>query len=325
MSAISCRKIVKTYTGRKILDGINLELSEGGIFALLGCSGVGKSTLGRIICGLETADQGTVTLSKPARIMLIPQDFVIWPHLTVQANIALGYHGLKSGCEEMTSRWLARLGISATRNRRAGELSYGQQQRVAVARAFCFQPGIMILDEPFAHFDAPSRAQAAREISELCLEQKITTLWITHDAREAFAVAEKIAILDGGLIRQFADPETVYRHPRNEAVALLTGEMNIFKAEEWKEFASSCESTEPLPEAGPGQRVGVRPADLELVPATVANGCVPVQKTFVGHGYQYQVRLPSGMMVTTFNSGALALDRTCKFRMKAAPCLFTED
>ena len=165
MIAIICQDLVKAFGKRTVLNGVNLEIPDGTIVALLGQSGTGKNTLGRLICGLEKPDEGTITLSQAADVMMVPQDFVIWPHLSVERNVGIGYRGPKDKREETVITWLRKLGLGDVMNVPAQQLSYGQQQRVAVARAFCFQPDVMVLDEPFAHLDAPTRSLAGRELA----------------------------------------------------------------------------------------------------------------------------------------------------------------
>lgn len=323
MSDISCRDLIKDFGKRRVLNGVNLDIPHGTIVTLLGQSGAGKSTLGRIICGLEKVDQGTIKFSHPADVMMIPQEFVIWPHLSVKRNVGIGYRGPKHQREEIVSSWLSKLGLGDVMNAPAQQLSYGQQQRVAVARAFCFHPQVMVLDEPFAHFDIPSRTLATREVAGLCRDQKITTLWITHDSREAFAVSQKVAILSRGSIVHFDTPERVYQNPLTQAAALVTGDINTFSNSDWEEFSSLCQERQFAP-LKTGQTLGLRPTDIEIFPARGSSGCFLCGQSFLGIGFHYHIKLSSGSVVNVFDELNRPLDQKYEIRIKGEPCVFHE-
>ncbi|MCI0536398.1 MAG: ABC transporter ATP-binding protein [Verrucomicrobiales bacterium] len=225
MLLLSLLNVTKSYGEIRVLRGLSIELEAGRTCVLLGASGSGKTTLARLICGLERPDGGLIEDKVAARRMLVAQDFVIWPHLTVRKNIALGYHGPKHEETDTIRLWLRRLGIEGWETERAGTLSFGQQQRVALARAMCFEPDLLVLDEPLAHLDAPARREQAIEIKDLCSRTGVTMLWITHDPREAFAVADEVAILEDGVIRQLDTPEMIYERPVTVGIGELGGEI----------------------------------------------------------------------------------------------------
>jgi len=322
MAAITCKELDKSFSGREVLKRLSLDVPEGVIVGLLGSSGAGKTTFARILCGLETPDRGSVTFSGPARVMLIPQDFTIWPELTVEANVALGHRGAKAQRNELVSSWLHKLGLHDLNSRYAGELSYGQQQRVAVARAFCFHPAVMVLDEPFAHLDARARSSASKEIADICRGESITTVWITHDAREAFSVAERLAVMDNGVIAQFDAPELVYRRPISRTVALLTGDMNLFEARDWNEFLTICEEPDRHVKVERDQVIGLRPEDIEILPGNSTAAIRFVGCTFLGRGYYHQIRLRSGLITNIFHPTVLLPDGMYRIKINGEPCVF---
>ncbi|MFU8875384.1 ABC transporter ATP-binding protein [Micromonospora sp. SL4-19] len=245
MSAITLRELTKVYpNGVRALDTLDLEIADGEFFALLGPSGCGKTTLLRTIAGLELASGGTVHIGDRAVTNLPPgqrdvamvfQDYALFPHMTVRDNIAYPLRIKKVGRSarhEKAASTADELGLSALLERRPGQLSGGQQQRVALARAMACHPQVFLLDEPLSNLDARLRLEARTFLKRLQRELGVTTVFVTHDQAEALALADRIAVMEGGRIRQVGTPTEVFRRPANTFVAGFIGStpMNLVPA-----------------------------------------------------------------------------------------------
>jgi molybdate transport system ATP-binding protein len=211
-----------------------LEIGGAGVTVLFGPSGAGKTTILRCLAGLETPDTGEIRFGeeiwfaggnqvmppKHRRAGFVPQDYALFPHLTVAANIAYGLHGRtaaeKNARVAELSGWLGLDGLLA---RRPAELSGGQQQRVALARAVARQPGLLLLDEPLAALDTPTRLRLRGELRRLLRQLAIPTIVVTHDRLEALALGDHLVVLDAGRIVQRGPVETVFSRPANLTVA----------------------------------------------------------------------------------------------------------
>jgi multiple sugar transport system ATP-binding protein len=245
MAAITMRGLTKVYPGGvRALDGLDLEIADGEFFALLGPSGCGKTTLLRTIAGLEVATEGgigigerDVTAMPPGRrdVAMVFQDYALFPHMNVRDNIA---YPLRIKRVDRRTRHAkaaetaAALGLEALLERRPAQLSGGQQQRAALARAMAYTPQAFLLDEPLSNLDARLRLEARTFLKRLQRELGVTTVFVTHDQAEALALADRIAVMDGGRIRQVGTPVDVFRRPANTFVAGFIGStpMNLIDA-----------------------------------------------------------------------------------------------
>ena len=236
MASIHIDGLTKDYPGGvTAIDGLDLTIADGSFFALLGPSGCGKTTLLRTIAGLEAATAGTLhigerdvtTLSPGDRnVAMVFQDYALFPHMTVNENIAYPLRIKKTGRAERTAKAQktgAALGLEALMERRPAELSGGQQQRVALARAMACQPSAFLLDEPLSNLDARLRLEARSFLKRLQRELGVTTVFVTHDQSEALAMADQIAVMEQGRIRQLGTPSEVFRRPSNTFVANFIG------------------------------------------------------------------------------------------------------
>ncbi|TDC86503.1 ABC transporter ATP-binding protein [Actinomadura sp. 7K507] len=236
MAAITIRELTKVYPGGvRALDALDLDVADGEFFALLGPSGCGKTTLLRTVAGLETATGGTIRLGggdvtrvPPGRrdVGMVFQDYALFPHMTVLDNIAypLRIKKLSRATRyERADDAVRVLGLAGLEQRRPGELSGGQQQRVALARALVAEPRIFLLDEPLSNLDARLRLEARTFLKRLQRELAVTTVFVTHDQAEALALADRIAVMEEGRIRQLGTPVEVFRRPANLFVASFIG------------------------------------------------------------------------------------------------------
>jgi ABC-type Fe3+/spermidine/putrescine transport system ATPase subunit len=222
-----------------VLQGIDLDVTEGEIACLLGPSGCGKTTLLRIVAGLEAPDAGTVffegrdVCSIPVHqrgFGLMFQDYALFPHKDVAANVAFGLRMQRRRPEATHSRvqeMLALVNLQHLAHRDVNQLSGGEQQRVALARALAPQPRLLMLDEPIGALDRTLRDRLLEELRHILKQVDVTVLYVTHDQAEAFAVADRVILMREGQIVQSGPPEAVYHHPANVWVARFLGMRNL--------------------------------------------------------------------------------------------------
>lgn len=228
------------YGRLQSLRQVSLHVGTGEIVCLLGPSGCGKTTLLRIIAGLETDYEGAVTFDDvdirrtPAHqreFGLMFQDFALFPHMSVADNVAYGLRrrGMRrSLIDQEVATLLKRVGLEGTGKRDVASLSGGQKQRVALARSLAPNPRLLMLDEPLGSLDAPLRDQLALELRRLIKEQGLSAVYVTHDHREAYAVADRIAVMDYGSVEQVDRPRDLYLKPRSTFVARFLGMRNVY-------------------------------------------------------------------------------------------------
>jgi sn-glycerol 3-phosphate transport system ATP-binding protein len=281
MASISLQHIVKRYqTGKhitQVIHGISAEILDGELVVIVGPSGCGKSTLLRMVAGLEEVTEGQIKIGdrvvndlEPAQrdIAMVFQNYALYPHMSVFDNMAYGLKIAKVSKDEIKTRVdkaAATLELSHLLDRRPGQLSGGQRQRVAMGRAIVRQPQVFLFDEPLSNLDAKLRAQTRLEIQKLHRELGITSLFVTHDQVEAMTLAQRILILNAGVVEQLDTPQNVYQRPASTFVASFIGSppMNLmpFKMEE-----SGAGS-----DADSGKILGVRPEHLTLQPEASAD------------------------------------------------------
>ncbi|MEU4703594.1 ABC transporter ATP-binding protein [Nonomuraea dietziae] len=236
MAAIELKGLTKVYPGGvKALDSLDLEIPDGEFFALLGPSGCGKTTLLRTIAGLETATGGAIVIGdrdvtgvQPGArdVAMVFQDYALFPHMDVTDNIAYPLRikkVAKAARAEKAREVGERLGLAHLMDRRPGQLSGGQQQRVALARVMATQAQAFLFDEPLSNLDARLRLEARTFLKKLQRELGVTTVFVTHDQAEALAMADRMAVMENGLIRQIGTPAEVFQRPANTFVASFIG------------------------------------------------------------------------------------------------------
>lgn len=239
-ASVEIVKVTKSYGREKLaLDQVSLSVRPGAFTVLLGPSGSGKTTLLRTLAGIERIDQGEITISgqrvasssghvQPEKrgLAMVFQDYALWPHLQVWQNVAfaLKRHRLSAGERERQAKdILGRMGLQKLAERYPAELSGGEQQRVSLARALVGNCGLVLFDEPLSNLDADLREKMRLEISTLTRESGATSIYITHDQSEAFAMADSIAVMKEGRLVQNSEPESLYRSPSSAFVARFTG------------------------------------------------------------------------------------------------------
>ncbi len=241
MISISVSQLTKRFGQTTALHGLDLEIAAGELFFLLGPSGCGKTTLLRSIAGFYIPEAGAIRFGADDVTRLEPhqrntgmmfQSYALWPHLTVAENVAFGLVERKVPKAEIDRRVadaLESVRMGAYAARKPNQLSGGQQQRIALARALVIRPRCLLLDEPLSNLDAKLRLEMRAEIRRVCKEFKLTTVYVTHDQKEALSIADRMAILDGGHILQVGSPREVYGRPVCKTVANFIGETDFIQ------------------------------------------------------------------------------------------------
>jgi multiple sugar transport system ATP-binding protein len=244
MAVIEIRKVAKHFGSFTALHEVDLTIADQEFMVLLGASGCGKTTLLRIIAGLETPSSGEVWIGGrrvdqlPPRergIAMVFQNYAVFPHLTVFENIAFGLRMKRlpqAEVERRVRRCAELMHIEQLLKRYSGQLSGGQRQRVAVARALAMEPDVILMDEPLSNLDALLRLEMRSELKGVLAESKTTTIYVTHDQVEAMSLADRISVMNGGRIVQAANPVEVYRNPAARFVGSFIGNppMNFLPA-----------------------------------------------------------------------------------------------
>lgn len=267
MASISLKNIIKRYGAGKsatqVIHGVNAEIADGEFIVIVGPSGCGKSTLLRMVAGLEEVSGGEVCIGsrvvndlEPADrdIAMVFQNYALYPHMSVFDNMAYGLKIAKVPKDEIKTRVdkaAKILELGGLLERKPRDMSGGQRQRVAMGRAIVRQPQVFLFDEPLSNLDAKLRAQTRLEIQKLHRELGITSLFVTHDQVEAMTLAQRMMVMNAGVMEQFGTPEEVYNRPASTFVASFIGSppMNLLKS---------------APDVKTGQILGIRPEHLDI-------------------------------------------------------------
>jgi sulfate transport system ATP-binding protein len=279
---IEARNIDKRFGDFVALDNVSVDIPSGSLVALLGPSGGGKSTLLRVIAGLETPDSGVVTINGQDATSLPPQrrnvgfvfqHYAAFKHLTVYRNVAFGLTIRKRSKAEIRTRVMELLELvhlEAFADRLPSQLSGGQRQRMALARALAVEPNVLLLDEPFGALDAQVRKELRNWLRRLHDEMHVTTVFVTHDQEEAMEVADQIVVMAAGKVEQVGTPDELYEKPANPFVMKFLG---------------------PVTELH-GRLV--RPHDLEIVATAEPNSTPAIVQRVVRLGFEVRVELVAG-------------------------------
>ncbi len=282
MSALlSAEALTKRFGATLALDALDLEIASGEFFALLGGSGSGKSTLLRIVAGFEAPDAGRLLLdgrdisatppwARPVNMMF--QSYALFPHLTVADNVAYGLRRAGVAAAERAKRVaeaLAMVGLEGFDRRRPHQLSGGQKQRVALARSLVMRPRLLLLDEPLGALDAGLRERTGFELRALQRATGAAFVMVTHDQEEALALADRVALLDGGRVAQVGPPRAIYERPASRFVARFLGAANVLegRADDGR-FESAEAGITFAGDIPPGTvAVALRPERIAILPA----------------------------------------------------------
>lgn len=303
---------------RPAIRDISFSAREGEILCLLGPSGCGKTTILRAIAGFEPVRAGQIFLSgrlvssssetiptETRRIGMVFQEYALFPHLRVADNIAFGLRHLSRAERRARVQEMLRLtGLEGFERRYPHELSGGQQQRVALSRALVQNPVLLLLDEPFSNLDPDMAGRMRQELHDLLRRTSTTTILVTHDHDEAFAMADRIAVLNQGMLEQLDSPEVIYHLPATRFVADFVGQADFITGQvrqglvhtELGEFPNTINCAEESKVV-----VMIRPDDIQLMPNKSAEPMI-VARLFRGSENLYTIRLPSGQMVHSSES-----------------------
>lgn len=315
---IECRNLTKSYGELEAVSDFNLHLEEHEFLSILGPSGCGKSTLLRLIAGLEVPSKGQVLLEKleisGKKIILPPerrkfgmifQDFALFPHLSIEKNIAYGVNGSRSEKQKRVLELLKLVSLQHLASKMPHQISGGEQQRIAVARALAPRPRLILMDEPFSNLDYKLRLQLRREIRVILKHEGVATILVTHDQVEAITFSERVLLMHKGKLVQAGTPEEIYQQPQTLWASSFVGEANHLKVE-WEETSlkSSFGFLDVPAEIGKETRIlMVRPEDfiLESAPDGEANGVVKTVE-FSGAAQTVGVELKSGETIQVSGS-----------------------
>lgn len=282
MSSVSLKNLKKSYDSkRSVINGISLDIKDKEFVVIVGSSGCGKSTILRMIAGLEDITDGEILIDekivnnlppKDRDIAFVFQNYALYPHMTVFENMAFGLKMRKFSNTEIKQKVESvaeTLGLQQYLNRKPKQLSGGQRQRVALGRAIVRNPKVFLMDEPLSNLDANLRVKMRAEIKKLHKQLETTFIYVTHDQTEALTMGDRIIVLDKGVVQQFDTPQNIYNNPRNQFVAGFLGQMNFVRADIVKDCLEINEIKIPLEGdiaerlAGmPDVIVGIRPEAL---------------------------------------------------------------
>jgi iron(III) transport system ATP-binding protein len=353
---ITVETVSKVYpAGTRALTEVSLDVAAGTFLVLLGPSGSGKTTLLRCLAGIERISSGQITIGgttvadgrahmPPDRrdLSMVFQDYALWPHLTIRDNVAFALRRRRLSrpeCRRRAAAMLGRVGLGELARRYPNELSGGEQQRAALARALVADTGLILCDEPLSNLDADLRDRMRVEISSLVREAAATTVYITHDQAEAFALADVVGVLDQGRIIQTGAPEDIYTSPATPFVARFTGLSGELPVTVLGDAGDGLLRVRPAGQAGTGTFAArapagsvppgpavlmIRPTGVRLCPSgdgephlagTVADAA------FRGRGYEHAIDLPGhGRLTGVFASTRSARGEHVGLRLDPAGC-----
>jgi iron(III) transport system ATP-binding protein len=315
MISIRVEKLTKRFGSVVALHGLDLLVQPGELFFLLGPSGCGKTTLLRCLAGFYIPEEGRILFGEEDVTRLAPhkrntgmmfQSYALWPHMTVAENVAFGLEERRFPAAEIRTKVaeaLESVHMGAYAERKPNQLSGGQQQRVALARALVIRPRCLLLDEPLSNLDARLRLEMRIEIRRICKEFQLTTVYVTHDQKEALSVSDRMAVLDQGRILQVGTPQEVYRRPACRVVADFIGESNFIPGKVLSaspgqarvstplgEWAAVLGAGAPVPAVGAEVTVSIRPECWTLSSARPEENAVRGRisaSTYLGENAQY--------------------------------------
>lgn len=316
--SIDIQHAVKRFGDKTIIPDLSLHIEEGEFFTLLGSSGCGKTTLLRMIAGFNSIEGGEFYFNEKRindlqpykrNIGMVFQNYAVFPHMSAGKNVGYGLKQRQVKEPEFSRRVdeiLNVMQIQELKDRMPANMSGGQQQRIALARAIVIQPDVLLMDEPLSNLDAKLRVEMRLAIKRIQNQFKITTLYVTHDQEEALSMSDRIAVMNHGVIQQIGKPMTIYSHPRNLFVATFIGQSNLFDAEvvecggkkALKFFDGSLQAMPRMQSsvaAGTPVKVVIRPNEIDFADQGIAGTIV--ETIYLGAEIRYTVNLENGQTV----------------------------
>ena len=326
---IIIKHALKKYGENVIIPDLNLDIREGEFFTLLGPSGCGKTTLLRMIAGFNSIEGGDFYFGEkrindldPAKrnIGMVFQNYAIFPHYTVRKNVEFGLKNKKFPKDKIktqSEKFMKLMQIDEYADRMPERLSGGQQERVALARALCIEPDVLLMDEPLSNLDAKLRVEMRTVIKNIQHSVGITTVYVTHDQEEAMAVSDRIAVMNAGVIQHVGTPKSIYQRPSNLFVATFIGRSNVIKGklvvdggktylETLSGYRAEIKTVRPEQQKAQDIVLSVRPEEFLLDRGStegisaVVDDCV-----FLGLNTHYFVHLSSGEEVEIIQESSI--------------------
>ena len=318
MAYVELRDVTKLFGTVRAVDKLNLSIEKGECFSFLGPSGCGKTTTLRMVAGFEDLDEGEIEvggklMSSKAKNFYVPpehrgfgmvfQAFAVWPHMTVYDNVAFPLKIKKlsrSEIEERTKQALANTNLTKQAQLYPNDLSGGEKQRIALARALSINPGLLLLDEPLSNLDPHLREEMRFEIKDLQRKYDFSIIFVTHDQSEAMALSNRIMVMKDGRTMQIDTPLNIYAHPKNQFVFSFIGLSNFIKVK----LEGGRAVVESAPEAGalateipqefagaPSATLACRPSDVKFVPEGEGVRGVIDRMAYLGETVDYMVKV----------------------------------
>lgn len=318
-SFLSLKNVCVAYDRHTVIEDFSLDIEQGELLCLLGHSGCGKTTILRAIAGFESIESGEISLNSQLisaknkhlpvherQIGVVFQDYALFPHCTVEQNIAFGlHHWLLADKKSRVAELLDLVDLASFAKRYPHELSGGQQQRVALARALAPRPKVLLLDEPFSNLDVDLRERLSQDVRSILKQEHVTGILVTHDQNEAFAIADRVALLNGGQLEQCASPYMLYHYPASPFVASFIGKGAFLLAKRKEEklyfdcASSLCLSVSELSLKSSMQQgeeafqVFLRPDDLCMDESSPIQTKI-IERNFRGDVFLYKLLLENG-------------------------------
>ena len=314
---IRCSKLTKRFDSVLAVDSVDLEIWPGEVIAILGRSGCGKTTLLRLMAGLDVPSDGSIQIEdevvstvdyvRPPEergIGMVVQEYALFPHMTAASNVGFGLRNLdRDRRDSRVAEVLELVQLEKLGNRHPFELSGGQQQRVALARTLAPNPVTVLLDEPLSNLDSSMRQQLRQEVETILRSQRTAAVLVTHDREEAFAIADRVGVMIDGKLLQVDTPERIYHFPASRDIAALTGSCDFIpgKSSEHGDVSTelgtlNCRSAAGRMDNGQPVSVLVRPDDVALMHDADGQGVVEARE-FRGDQVILTVRLNSGATI----------------------------
>ena len=321
---VELRNVGKTFGSNVVIENINLAIPQGEMVTLLGPSGCGKTTVLRLVAGLEKPTSGQIFIDgedvtdssiQQRDICMVFQSYALFPHMSLGENVGYGLKMLGVSRAEIKTRVkeaLAMVDLDGFEDRYVDQISGGQQQRVALARALILKPKVLLFDEPLSNLDANLRRSMRDKIRELQKQFNITSLYVTHDQSEAFAVSDTVLVMNKGHIMQMGSPQDLYRQPASRFMASFMGDANLFPAAFSADHVDIYGYRLPRPAqfatVGSGQ-VGVRPEAITLGQhGSESQRCVIRHVAYMGPQYEVTVEWHGQEILLQVNATRLQPD-----------------
>lgn len=351
--SIQFHDVIKKYGDNTIIPGLSLDVQDGEFFTLLGPSGCGKTTLLRMVAGFNSIEGGTIkfggrtinTIHPSQRnIGMVFQNYAIFPHMTVFENVAFGLKNRKVSQSEIEKRVndiLQIVQIDHLKDRLPQNMSGGQQQRIALARAIVIHPDVLLMDEPLSNLDAKLRVEMRNAIREIQHRVGITTIYVTHDQEEALAISDRIGIMERGVLQHVGTPRNVYQRPSNLFVSGFIGRSNKLEARTavqqgrrgillQGDYFQPMDEFEETVEMGTAVQAAVRPEEFVVSRDGGGMDGVVEECVFLGLNTHFFIRLLDGTLIETISESEIDdlihVGASVKLQLKARKInIFTHD